>query len=88
MAKTQDTQHQLKTWTPFFKRIMSDEKKFEIRKNDRDFQVGDLVSLNEWNPDTAYSGNQVDVKITYLITDTRFGLKRGYCVFGFEKVTI
>lgn len=84
--KNQDNEHQLKVWPVYYKRIQSGEKSFELRKNDRDFQTGDFVSLNEWDPKTqTYSGNQTDVKITYVLQDPKFGLKKGFCVFGFKK---
>lgn len=31
--------HRLKTWTPFFNAIRDGEMTFEVRKNDRNFQV-------------------------------------------------
>lgn len=39
--------HELKTRTPWFNRVASGEKRAEIRKHDRDFQVGDLLRLVE-----------------------------------------
>lgn len=82
-AKNENYEHQLKIAPKYLTRILSGEKPFEIRKNDRDFQTGDYVSLNEW-ADNKYTGNQVDVIITYVLTDTKLGIKKGYCVFGFK----
>ncbi|MBD3778487.1 MAG: DUF3850 domain-containing protein [Micrococcales bacterium] len=41
------TTHDLKTQTPWFNRVAAGEKRAEIRKHDRDFQVGDMVRLIE-----------------------------------------
>lgn len=35
--------HQLKTWKQFYQSVFDGSKKFEIRQNDRDFQVGDVM---------------------------------------------
>lgn len=37
--------HELKTWLPYFDAIVDGTKLFEVRKNDRDFQVGDCLRL-------------------------------------------
>lgn len=37
--------HELKLDTFYFDDVKSGLKTFEIRKNDRDYQVGDLLSL-------------------------------------------
>lgn len=48
----EETIHELKTWSPFFEAIANEEKTFEVRRNDRDFQVGDILLLREWDPVT------------------------------------
>lgn len=42
--------HELKTWTEYFQAIVSGEKTFEIRENDRGFRVGDTLILRQWTP--------------------------------------
>lgn len=42
--------HHLKCHPPYFEKIVSGTKKFEIRKNDRDFEVGDVLVLQEYEP--------------------------------------
>lgn len=46
--------HELKIWPQFFEPVVGGQKTFEIRKNDRGFQNGDVVILREWDPTTAY----------------------------------
>ena len=49
--------HTLKTWPEYFSAVVLGHKRFEIRKNDRDFSVGDTLILEEYNPETGeYSG--------------------------------
>lgn len=42
--------HDLKIWPQFFCRVADGSKTFEVRKNDRGFQPGDIVILREWDP--------------------------------------
>ena len=39
--------HELKTWPQFFDSIVDGTKTFELRKDDRGFEVGDAVLLRE-----------------------------------------
>ena len=42
--------HHLKTWPEYYSAVESGVKLFEIRKNDRHYQVGDTLILQEWIP--------------------------------------
>lgn len=75
--------HELKVWPPYFHDLLTGAKTFEIRKDDRNFQVGDFLILLEWKPDEErYTGNSAYFKITYKINEGLFGLKKGYCCLG------
>lgn len=70
--------HELKCWPEFFVAILVGRKTFEIRRNDRDFHVGDVLWLREWDPVSVnYTGESVRRKIKY-ITDFPSGLRDGY----------
>jgi len=43
-------QHDLKAWPEFFDALASRRKTFEVRKNDRDYQLGDVLLLREYAP--------------------------------------
>lgn len=45
--------HQLKIWPVYFARVLEGSKTFEVRKNDRGFQVGDTVQLQEFVPEES-----------------------------------
>ena len=78
------TIHNLKTWPEYFALMVSGAKKFELRVNDRDFEVGDVLRLEEWHPDTSeYSGRSMLVRVTYLIQGA-FGLPDNVCVMSTE----
>lgn len=72
--------HLLKIEINYFIDIVVRKKKFEIRKNDRDYKVGDLLFLNEYD-DGEYTGNMLFAKITYLQTEY---VKKGYVALGIE----
>jgi len=59
--------HELKSWPEYFKAVRADVKRFEIRKNDRNFKVCDLITLREWDPKTKeYTGRWSLHEITYV----------------------
>jgi ASC-1-like (ASCH) protein len=71
--------HELKILPEYFDAVVNGRKRFEIRKNDRDYQVGDLLILNEW--DNGFTGDLYKVKITYI---TDYAQQDGYVVMGIE----
>jgi hypothetical protein len=78
--------HYLKTWTPFFKAVKSGTKQFEVRKNDRDYEVGDTLILNDFNPSTEkFSGDWVPKLVIYKLDDTRF-VKEGFVILGMKDI--
>jgi ribosomal protein S17 len=46
--------HYLKGHPAYYMLVKMDKKSFEIRKNDRDFRVGDKIVLCEWDPSLAH----------------------------------
>lgn len=63
--------HKLKTWPWYFNQSVEGRKLFELRKNDRNYKVGDFVILEEWSPvGGQYTGRSAKFKITYR-RDTR-----------------
>jgi ASC-1-like (ASCH) protein len=74
--------HNLKTWPEYFQAVVDGKKTFEIRKNDRGFQVGDELLLQEYDPkEEAYTGRQAIAVVRYM---TDFGQQDGYVVMAIE----
>lgn len=58
--------HKIKIWPNYFEAVLSGDKKHEIRINDRDYQVGDILKMNEVDPESGqYSGRYLSVRVTY-----------------------
>lgn len=74
--------HRIKIEREYFKLVKTGIKKFEIRKNDRNYKVGDTFNLieREYGVET---GNEIeDLKIRYVYKGIEYGLKEGYCIFN------
>lgn len=75
--------HELKTWPEPFEAVHSLRKQYEIRKDDRDFAIGDALLLREWDPETrAYSGRWAYRLVTYKTPGGAFGLPSDLCVLS------
>lgn len=65
---------------PFFDEVLSGNKKFEIRNNDRDYQQGQAIVLREYDADNKLFTGRELVKIIGFVTD--FAQQDGYVVFS------
>lgn len=81
--------HELKCWPFHFRAIREDRKTFELRKNDRDFEVGDCLHLREWNPETeTYTGHQEWCDVTFVLEDAKgWGLAPGHAILAIRRQT-
>lgn len=80
--------HELKVWPAYFAALADGRKTFEIRRNDRGYQVGDVLALREWRPDLVpgsgdYTGRSLTRVVTYI---TDFEQMQGIVVMGLAGV--
>lgn len=73
--------HYLKTINPYFNDIADDLKTFEVRFNDRDYHVGDVLHLQEFTPPVTYTGRELRADVVYMLDDEQY-CKSGYVVMG------
>ena len=73
--------HEIKCQTEFFGKVWSGEKTFEVRLNDRNYQVGDELCLREIRKD-LYTGRMVTATITDVYTGEY--CREGYCLISFH----
>lgn len=77
--------HHLKVWPQYFDAIVLHGKRFEVRKADRNYQVGDRLVLNAWDPmEQAYTGHGCNGTINYIMPGGQHGIAEGYAVIGFK----
>jgi len=63
--------HELKSWPALFEALSAGSKTHELRRNDRDYKVGDVLLLREYNPDAGqYTSRQIRVVVTYITSTT------------------
>ena len=79
--------HKLKLLDTFADAVLSGEKSFEIRENDRGFQKGDEVVFRPVDKLGLESHHPIFKEvfvITYVLSG--WGLKDGFVVFGIKKI--
>ena len=56
-----------KIWPEYFEQIRSGKKKFELRLNDFLVNEGDVLLLQEWDPQTKeYTGRTIEKKVSHV----------------------
>ncbi|MCM1333428.1 MAG: DUF3850 domain-containing protein [Bacteroides sp.] len=80
--------HELKIFPGYFNDLVSGEKTFEVRENDRDYKVGDYLALNECAEEVdgdarepRLTGQSILCRITYVLKDQPY-CKEGYAILG------
>lgn len=75
--------HELKILPNYFEEVICGAKSFEVRKNDRNFKVGDMLALNEYDAEKKeHTGNSCLVYVDYILKD------ENYCKNGFVIMAI
>lgn len=60
--------HKVKCWPQYFLKLKTGEKTFEVRLNDRNYKVGDILINQEWElVSGTYTGDEVKHTITYIL---------------------
>ncbi len=91
------TEHTLKTHGTVWEAIKSGQKRFEVRRNDRFFQQGDVVVLRkmgesgryyerDYSSDDKFATFDLRFKIGWMLHGGQFGIEPGYVVFQLENV--
>jgi Domain of unknown function (DUF3850) len=92
-AGSEIVEHTVKCWPQFFDPILSGKKTHDLRRSDdRDFRVGDVLHLQEFEPETnRYTGRELRVKITYITSAvypcalSEDALHPDFCILSIKK---
>lgn len=88
MTMSEKVTHRLKCWPPYFEAIASGKKNFEVRRDDRGYQRGDVLILEEYDPKGSviesckFTGREERRTITWVLTGGQFGVEPGYVVLA------
>lgn len=75
--------HELKIQSEYFLAVINKTKTFEIRKNDRDFKVGDKIILREIDSRGRYTGRSAFRNIAYI---TDYAQQENYVVMAITEL--
>ncbi|MFB9122518.1 DUF3850 domain-containing protein [Paraburkholderia dipogonis] len=89
-----NTTHTLKSWPRFFEAIVRGSRTHELRKNDRDFHVGDRLTLQEFDVSSgAFTGRECMVEVTSMTSTlepcavSAQALHQDYCILSIRLVS-
>ena len=79
--------HNLKILDNFYKDVDEEKKTFELRKDDRNYKVDDLINFIVIDK----KGNQIKTDVVYQIiyilrNVSEYGLSSDYCILGIRKI--
>ena len=80
--------HHIKILEDFADVVLSGEKSFEVRENDRGYQKGDHVKfkvIDRLNLGINHPLNDAEFEITYVLSG--WGLKENWVAFAIKRVT-
>lgn len=92
-AESPAATHELKTDSDVFQAVQSRKKTFEIRFDDRGFQLGDVLNLKETKSTGSemksgaplvYTGNAISVIVKHILKGPIYGLREGWVIMSIE----
>lgn len=64
------TKHYIKSWAHFFDAIKDGRKLHDLRKMDRDYNIGDILVLQRYdNINGNYTGEEIEIEVTYITSN-------------------
>lgn len=81
--RSEERRHRLKLAKMFFDAVDTGKKTFELQKNDRNYQLGDILEMHE--VDAGEETGRVTIKEVEYILEGFKGLEEGYCILGIKE---
>lgn len=95
--------HELKILPEYFEAVFKGDKTFEIRKDDRGFEVGDILILKEFQEGfldhtkgepieiekRGYTGRTIEKEVCYIFKGgiPEMGLRKGFSILALKDIT-
>jgi hypothetical protein len=86
---------ELKSWPKFFQPIINQTRTHELRRNDRNFKVGDQLILREYDPDESkYTGRRCKAEVTSITSSeescavSREALHPEFCILSINVLSV
>ncbi len=77
--------HELKTDYEVFWEIYHGRKTCEFRKNDRNFNIYDLLLLRQHDYiNKKYANRNIIAQITHIVPSGHYGIPDGYCMLSIK----
>lgn len=77
------TIHKLKILPQYAELHLMDKKNWELRKNDRDFKIGDKIDFEIIDQPKSFLGHGFYRReIDYVFKGGEYGLEDGYCILS------
>lgn len=80
--------HKLKCWPVYYSSLISGDKNFELRENDREYKVGDILEMCEYDINLGYTGRVSFYLVTYILNGGVMGLHKGSCIMAIKSITV
>ena len=77
--------HLLKILPGYYADITTGRKSFEVRENDKDFKLGDLLQFRHVSDEIIYPGVWI---ITYILRGGQHGIDPSYVVLGISPFIV
>lgn len=84
IIETKEIVHEIKIANCYFEDVKNEIKKFELRKNDRNYKVEDKLKMMEYK-DGEYTGRVINAVVTFILEDYE-GIKEGYCILSIRLI--
>lgn len=78
--------HGIKILPEYYRAVEKGLKTFEVRLNDRNYQVYDILHLQEWL-NGGYTGREIEAEVTYILDDPNY-CKEGFIIMAIKVINV
>ncbi len=80
--------HELKVQTQFWQSLWDFKTTAQLRQDDRQYRVGDILDLREYNPAFGFTGMNCKRRVTHILRheDVPYGVRRGWCILSTARI--